>query len=128
MFKCRKDPENRKWHKSKAEAIVCGCLPPKVKPDIHKTAGKKSVTSLPSEAADVVDTAVPAELQSNILKEIDINKEFEKVAEKLNNSKQEDKEKKYKYKCPADCGAYFNIAATSANGVPCCPDCGAEAK
>lgn len=76
MFKCTKDPENKKWHKSNAEAIVCGCLAPKseiakTKANIKKampaglrkylddkTAGKPSFVT-----AGTAIPAVPAESQ-----------------------------------------------------------------
>lgn len=83
-----------------------------------KTTGKNNVT-ITSPAAGSVFPAAPVESShSKILTEINLNKEFEKMSVKF-ESKQEDKEKKYKYKC-GECGEYFNLPAAGDK----CPFCG----
>jgi len=63
---------------------------------------------------------VESESHSKILTEINMKKEFDKMAEKFKGGGSDaEKEKKYKYKC-GECGEYFNIPAEGST----CPFCG----
>ncbi len=73
-----------------------------------------------AEAAPVLQSV----LQSNIIHEINMNKEFETMAEKFKGASVDaEKEKKYKYRC-GKCNEYFNTPGHDESGNVICPLCG----
>ena len=96
------------------KTLKCRGLPRKgnYKTSVHKTAGRKSVTS----PTAVKVAAVPAvSSKSNSLTEINLKQEYDKMVEILNPKKKSGKEKKYQ--C-GSCGATFDNLNDGK-----CPDC-----
>jgi rubrerythrin len=77
-------------------------------------------STIPVTSPGVVGSPLAVvESKSKIITEINMNKEFDKMSNIFNSAKKdEENEKKYKYKCEK-CSGYFNLPADGK-----CPLCG----